>query len=653
MQPASYSRRPLVWLRAVGPQLDAGLNLRMFGRSLVNAIVIGIAAGLACIAFSKLLDYLQSFLLGTLAGFEPLRVARRMGYEAAAATQTPNLVILLLLPIAGALVTGWLATRYAPEVLGGGGDAAIESYHRYMGVVRRRVPFVKALASMLTLGAGGVGGREGPTLQIGSGVASAVSRLLGLGPHERRVLYLAGMAAGVSAVFQAPLGAALFAVEVVYRDDFEADALIPAVLASVMSYATVTPFTISPHLLPQQVGYHYDFADLPAFAVLGIAEAGLALGFVRLLVAMRHTTLNLPIVPMLRPAFGALLLSLICTPLLVLLARATGQPGGAFGILGGGYGAAELAVAGASWLPLSWYAVAVLLAVCALKLVGSVFTIGSGGSAGDLAPSLAVGGLFGAAFGHAYALLTHDAAVDPSTFALVGMAAMFGSIAHVPLAALVLVCELAGSFELTVPLMLAEAVAVVIVGNRTLYGAQRNDRNDRRIPHVQVEPRLRVRHFTTTTTDFHHFHTTTTAEEVTRTALANPQEMFPVIDPRRDRLAGLISRRAILRFVDSDRISNWMTAADLMLEPVHVRLDDSVLDALYLMRTLHIPMLPVVDPRGHIVGWVSESETRARFAAASPAASAVSTASAGGITEHGTRTPTNEFGEMIAHHEGV
>ena len=113
-----------------------------------------------------------------------------------------------------------------------------------------------------------------------------------------------------------------------------------------------------------------------------------------------------------------------------------------------------------------------LLLLALAKMVASSLTIGSGGSAGDFAPSLAIGGLLGGAFGRAAELLLADPRIDPGAFALVGMGAFYGGIAHVPLSALVLVCELAGSYDLLVPLMLAQGIAFVALRKRSLYDAQ-------------------------------------------------------------------------------------------------------------------------------------------------------------------------------------
>src|SRR5262249_31059076 len=139
--------------------------------------------------------------------------------------------LLLLIPAAGGVASGFLVYGLAPEAEGHGTDAAIAAYHYEGGRMRPRVPLVKILASALTLGTGGSGGREGPIAQIGAGCGSFLGGLMRLRPGERRVLLAAGMGAGVAAIFRAPLAGALFAAEVLYRSpDFESEVIIPAAL---------------------------------------------------------------------------------------------------------------------------------------------------------------------------------------------------------------------------------------------------------------------------------------------------------------------------------------------------------------------------------------------------------------------------------------
>lgn len=172
------------------------------------------------------------------------------------------------------------------------------------------------------------------------------------------------------------------------------------------------------------------------------------------------------------PAIAGLALGALATVAMAGLNDQGGPAGQGLGILGGGYGAAQIAISGGPLLGEGWDAVQVLMILGLTKLLASSLTLGSGSSAGDFAPSLALGGLFGGAFGRVAQLLFDDPRLDPGAFALVGMGAFYGGIAHVPLAAMVLVCEMARSYDLLVPLMLAEGVAVVVLRRRTLYHAQ-------------------------------------------------------------------------------------------------------------------------------------------------------------------------------------
>ena len=149
------------------------------------------------------------------------------------------------------------------------------------------------------------------------------------------------------------------------------------------------------------------------------------------------------------------------------------QPGQGLGLLGGGYGAVQIAITRRR-LAADRLGAARRCCCCSAwpRSSPSSLTIGSGGSAGDFAPSLVIGGLFGGAFGRAAQLLLHDPRIDPGAFALVGMGTFYGGIAHMPLSSLVLVCELAGSYDLLVPLMLAEGIAFVALRKRSLYRAQ-------------------------------------------------------------------------------------------------------------------------------------------------------------------------------------
>ena len=151
--------------------------------------------------------------------------------------------LVVLVPAVGGLISGILVFTWAPEAEGHGTDAMIRAFHRGGGMIRTRVPVIKSIASIITIGTGGSAGQEGPIAQIGAGFGSWLGRLLKLPPTDRRLLMLAGAAGGVGAIFRAPLGGALFAGEVLYSSTaFESAALLPCLASSIVAYSTFAMF---------------------------------------------------------------------------------------------------------------------------------------------------------------------------------------------------------------------------------------------------------------------------------------------------------------------------------------------------------------------------------------------------------------------------
>lgn len=309
-------------------------------------------------------------------------------------------------------------------------------------------------------------------MQIGAALGSNVGRLLRVTTRERRVLMVAGVAAGMAAVFRTPLGAALLAVEVLYRDDFESDALVPAILASVVAYSVVISLYGESTLFARAPRYAFHASHLVFYALLALMVSLVAVAFVRALRGVGRMSARSPLPDWARPALGGLALGLFALPIILLMGHRIGVQGQGLGILGGGYGVAQAAITGAEWLPGGWGGVWILAMLCGAKLVATAFTIGSGGSAGDFAPSLVLGGLLGGAFGRAAAILFPGLGIEPGAFALVGMGAFYGGIAHVPVSSLILVSELAGNYDLLVPLMLTGGIAFVALRRHSLYAAQ-------------------------------------------------------------------------------------------------------------------------------------------------------------------------------------
>jgi chloride channel protein, CIC family len=598
--------------RAILPALfadTAPLDLRFVGRTLLQAAAVGVVCGFAGAAFFGVLEYTQRIVLEDLAGYSVLRASGE-SFAAAPVPRTFRPWMLLILPAIGGLICGWI-TRRTPDARGGGGDVMIRAFHQG-ATLPLRLMGIKALASIATLGTGGSGGREGPTMLIGGSLGSLVGRFLSVGARERRILIIAGVAAGIAAVFRTPLGAALLAVEVLYRDGFESDALVPSVLASVVSYSVVISIFGESTLLAHAPRFPFVPAHLPLYAILALVVAALAIAFISMLKLVRETSVRLPVPEWTRPAVGGLALGLLATPLILGVGGLVGTSGQGLGIFGGGYGAAQVATTGAPWLPEGWLAVELLALLALAKLVASSLTIGSGGSAGDFAPSLAIGALMGGAFGRAAQLLLEDPRIDPGAFALVGMGAFYGGIAHVPLSALVLVCEMAGNYDLLVPLMLALGISYVALRGRTLYEAQIATQRDspayRDALVRDVLRELRVREIMTGGAPSVVFAPgTSTPEMLRRTRESTTPDLVPVLGAD-GKLSGVVTASALRVLSEERQDAGWAIASDVMQVPVTVKPEDDLRTAAERMVKNRLRALIVIDGEGRIVGLLDESE---------------------------------------------
>ncbi|MDB4972751.1 MAG: Chloride channel protein [Myxococcaceae bacterium] len=588
------------------------VDLRLVGQTLLRAALIGAGAGFLGAGFFWLTEHATYLVLERGVGYRPLRAAGELLESTRATAPAPfRAWLLAIVPALGALLSG-LLTAGVPAVRGGGTDAMIEAFHHRAGWLSPRTIWRKAAASIATLASGGAGGREGPTMFIGGALGGWVADLMRTSARERRVLLVAGAAAGISAVFRTPLGAALLAVEVLYRDGFESDALVPSILASVVSYSVVISIFGESTLFGQLPRFPFVPAHLPLYGLLALSVSLLGFILVRSLGLVRSWSARLRMPGWSKPAVGALVLGFLCAPLIVYMGNAVHSPGQGLGLLGGGYGAVQLAISGADWLPHGFEGVQLLLLLCIGKIVAASLTIGSGGSAGDFAPSLAVGGLFGGAFGRACQILLSDQNIDPGAFALVGMGTLYGGIAHVPLSALVLVCEMAGSYDLLVPLMLAEGIAFVALRGTYLYPAQVPTARDSPAHRDAVLHEVLLSTSVETLMSYPSSHVsfrpdTPLQELVQKTSEGGWQDVFPVLDAG-GQLVGLVTGTCIFGIVQRRDQTEGLLAAHVMQPPASLTPEDHLRHATEVMLQSGLRELPVVDPSGQVVGFLDEAD---------------------------------------------
>ena len=213
----------------------------------------------------------------------------------------------------GALLSALLVTKLAPEATGHGTDEAIEAVHTDPRAIRFRAVLVKMVASALTIGSGGSGGREGPTAQISAGFCSLLTRRLNLSDEDGRAAVALGIGAGIGAIFAAPLGGAVLAASITYRDDFDYRCLLPGFITSGMAYAVLGSFLgFDPLFGYIDAEYRFERAwPLVWFVVIGLAGAAVGYLYARVFHAAVRLTRRLPGGPVLKPAVGGLLVGLL------------------------------------------------------------------------------------------------------------------------------------------------------------------------------------------------------------------------------------------------------------------------------------------------------------------------------------------------------
>ncbi len=456
MQPAT-----LVGRRAAGRALSGLRSAPYLRKWLVLGTLIGVVAGCGAVVFYDGLRAATHLLLTDVGGFTPAGTIGEGGAHAASGFSRPWAIPLVV--AGGGLVAGLLVFGLAPEAEGHGTDAAIHAVHANPKGVRPRVILIKLVASAVTIGSGGSGGREGPTAQISSGFGSVLARTLNLTPSDSRICVSAGIASGIGAIFGAPLGGAVLGAELLYVDDFEVEALIPSLVATVVAYAIFG--AVSGSFTPI-FGYHdlvrIDHAwELALFVIVGLFCGLVGKLYTVVFYGLTDRFKTLPIPRGVKPAVAGLFVGLI----------GLAVPG----VLGTGYGQLqeELNLHHLLTMPL-W----VVLIVPFGKLVATGLSIGSGGSGGIFGPGLVIGGATGAAL---WRVLHIIFGLDPHlhvAFVIVGMAACFGAISHAPLAVMLMVAEMTGSLALLAPAIIAVAFAALVVGDTTIYRSQLRRRSD-------------------------------------------------------------------------------------------------------------------------------------------------------------------------------
>jgi CIC family chloride channel protein len=395
------------------------LRLREHQLFLVLSIVVGVLAGLAAVLFTLAIDGTSRLFFGI----------------------EPSSARLFAVPVCASLVAGVLLVRVFPDVRGSGVPQTKAAFHLSGGLIHPRVPLGKFLLGALCIGSGHSLGREGPSVQIGAGIASVIGQWLRLSQRSIKDLVPVGAAGALSAAFNTPIAAVVFALEEIISD-LNAPLLGSTVVASVTS-VVVARSILGDDPLFRVPGYRLVHpAELAGYVALGVVGGLISVAFCKGLLFARAAFLRMPAASRaVQPAIGGALVgaTLIVVP----------------EVMGVGYEYVDQALSGGLLLPS-------LVLLGFVKLAATIVSYASGNAGGIFAPSLYIGAMAGGAVGILINRVAPFPTADPGAYALVGMGTLFAGIIRAPMTSVFMIFEITQDYQIIVPLMVANLLSFAI-----------------------------------------------------------------------------------------------------------------------------------------------------------------------------------------------
>ena len=610
----------LVRIRVAVNRLSARLGFGEDGFVVVLAVFIGVVTAVAAVSFHELIDFIRNVVYGRI---PPEKLYGKWVW------------LLLIFPTAGGLTVGlanWFFNRRGK--IGHGVVDVMETVTRASGWLRPLAALETILASAVTIGTGGSAGAEGPIVQIGAAISSGFGRMFAMARPYVPVLIGCGTAAGISAIFNSPIGGVIFTLEVILYD-FSIRAFLPIVLSSVI--ANVTTYAIFERLAPgtyhsifyvqQTVGgtEALNWPSLPNFVVLGLVCGGVGVALTRLMYSTEDLFRRWPVPKPLRPALGGLMLGSLGVAYVLIFGRLMldrlkpieGYSMPAF--FGDGYGVIQQLFDESFYAHFDVGKLALLLGFLVLaKIIGTCLTLSSGGSGGVIAPSLFLGATSGALVGIALRESNLAAGVPVGFYALIGMGAVLAAVVHAPLAAILILSEVTGQRGVVLPAMLASVVSTgtarlifadsVYTLNLRRRGVQVGTSSDLRIlrritvDQVQLDPVSSV----TTQTPF---------EQIVKQLGESDAHDFVVFD-RHGQYAGMVTDAEVRTTLLQPESIPLLNAGEVMRTDVPcVRSGDDLAGVLETFSRFEVARLPVcvASNPGHVIGLISRGALMRRY----------------------------------------
>jgi len=529
------------------------------------ASIIGVLTGFGAYFLNLIVDSVH-FVLYELVGADLF------------AKSTGN-YLRVLFPAIGGLSVGLLTFYLSPEVKGHGIPGVMDSVANKGGYIRRRVAFLTSITSGLTIGSGGSAGKEGPIVQIGSALGSGIGQLFRVSQQRLKILVGCGAAAGLAAVFNAPIAGVVFAIEVILAD-FSLAVFTPIVISSVIATAISRHFIDSSPFFAIPSYALNSFAELPLYMIMGLLGGFLAVFFLITLYKIEdifEDNFKLPF--FLKPAIGGLLTGAIAFWIPEL------------------YGFDDSATHTALVARPEIFILGILILA---KILATSFTLGSGGTGGLFTPSLFIGAMFGAMFGSIVGKLFPTIAAPPGAYALVGMGVIVAGTIHAPLSALLIIFEVTADYKIILPLMLGTVTSTLVARwlkkesiytmKISLFSSRTSGGRNQDILQTHKIQQL-VIHDAPALLD------TTTFDKILDQLIESPYNSFPVID-RSKKVIGIITLRDLRPVLFDRELAPLLLATDVMSENIFVlETDDTLGEGLDKMEISDSELLPVVDSK--------------------------------------------------------
>jgi chloride channel protein, CIC family len=555
--------------------------------------IIGVLSGYAAVLYKSSIKEVKHLFFDLPGGF--FGVNTLIGYHTWLSS-----IILICIPAIGGLLVGIMAKYFKGAAKGEGIPKAIDAVASRGGVIEGSTGFLKTIGAVISLGTGGAGGNEGPVVMIGSSIASSLGRYLSVSPDRLKILVGCGAAAGLAAAYNAPLGGALFSMEIILRT-FNAKSFSPIIIASVFatvvsrSYLGAEPAfkTSSFHLVS-----NYEFIF---YVILGILAAFTAVYFVRTFLRIdEYFDLKEKIPVWLKPAIGGLIVGMIAL------------------YLPGLFSFSEAAVDNTIFNGTPFM---ILILMLLFKPIATSFTIGSGGNGGTFSPSIFTGAMLGGAFGQAVNYFFPSISAPPGAYALVGMGAVVAGTTHASLTALIMVFEMTNNYKIILPLMLTIIISTTL-SKAILKGSLYTLKFDSEGKGIDIYGRkvsvlkgLFLDNLIEESTDIVHENY---SFKQLLTSIKEARYNNILVKNSQEKLVGQISFQDIRNTILDDEtrsILHFLVAGDVMTrELITISNDKNGEDALNLMEKEDLDYLPVVHhSSGEFLGIVSKENILKKY----------------------------------------